>query len=433
MFPQWGGTLDGQREEPHCTMNAIQSPRIAELRRKLDAGDRTAVDGFWLEVEAAGAPLVEPVEGDHQRRLVTFVHRAERALENLVLFPGIGHTGDTHSNSLELLPGADLWFKTYLARSDLRVSYMFSPNDPLLPLMDMEPQEQTAHFLERANVWFADPLNPRRFGMAPMPEQSYVELPDAPPQPYPAKRDGVPEGTIEREDLESDPLGEGRRIWTYLPPGYDASAGPYPLVLQFDGIGSRKLGLHTTLDNMIAERILPPVVCVMMHNIDRNIELPCNEAFADWLCLDFLPKWRAKYAITNDPARSVVTGMSYGGLAAAWCGLRHPEVFGNVLSQSGSFWWGPEGTGEWQWLTAKYEASPPLPLRFYMDVGLLEDGRRNVPGYPTMVEANRALRDVLRAKGNDFHYAEFNGGHDYVSWRGTIADGLAALLGRKSE
>jgi len=34
-------------------------------------------------------------------------------------------------------------------------------------------------------------------------------------------------------------------------------------------------------------------------------------------------------------------GSSPGGLAATYAAYRHPEMFGNVLSQSGSYWWTP--------------------------------------------------------------------------------------------
>ena len=40
------------------------------------------------------------------------------------------------------------------------------------------------------------------------------------------------------------------------------------------------------------------------------------------------------------------------------------------------------------------------------------------------------MRDVLLAKGYEFNYQQFVGGHDYLSWRGTFADGLLALIGR---
>jgi enterochelin esterase family protein len=46
-----------------------------------------------------------------------------------------------------------------------------------------------------------------------------------------------------------------------------------------------------------------------------------------------------------------------------------------------------------------------------------------------MLGSNRQLRDVLSLKGYDVEYREFAGGHSYVNWRGTFADGLISLLG----
>ena len=408
------------------------SPRIDALRERVDAGDDGALEAFWRRAEAEGTPLVEAIAGDDAHRLVTFVFRADRPLRNVVVSPGVENQYFPASNEMAVLPGTNLWYRTYRARSDLRISYHLSPDDPLRPLAAMSLDEQAAYTAERARAWLTDPLNRDRFEFDPRtPAYSIAELPDAPPQRYVIRRSGVPEGTIERHDLDRDPFGEGRRIWTYLPPAYHPTRGPYPLLVLFDGWGSRKLGVHTTLDNMIADGVIPSTVCVMLHQLDRNIELPCNERFADWLATDFVPRWvRPRYAVTADPAQTVVSGMSYGGLGATWCAFRHPEVFGNVLSQSGSFWWRPEDQPH-EWLTRQFDASPALPVRHYMDVGLLEDGATPGEG-PSMVQANRHLRDVLRGKGNDVRYAEFNGGHDYVSWRGTIADGLAFLLGGRS-
>jgi enterochelin esterase family protein len=121
-----------------------------------------------------------------------------------------------------------------------------------------------------------------------------------------------------------------------------------------------------------------------------------------------------------------VGGSSYGGLAAAFAGLHYPDTFGNILSQSGSFWWKPEVDHEDEWLPRQFVASPPLPLRFYLDVGLLEAA----PMPYDNVVANRHMRNILLAKGYAVHYAEFSGGHDYLCWRGTLADGLLALLGK---
>src|SRR4029077_6637001 len=75
--------------------------------------------------------------------------------------------------------------------------------------------------------------------------------------------------------------------------------------------------------------------------------------------------------------------------------------------------------------------SPKLPIRFYLDAGSQGLDRDEPDG--SILVTNRHLRDVLRAKGYEVFYQEFQGGHDYVSWRGTIADGLILLRGKSAE
>jgi enterochelin esterase family protein len=39
---------------------------------------------------------------------------------------------------------------------------------------------------------------------------------------------------------------------------------------------------------------------------------------------------------------------------------------------------------------------------------------------------------VLIAKGYELHYSEVAGGHEPLSWRGGLADGLIELFGRSN-
>ena len=129
-------------------------------------------------------------------------------------------------------------------------------------------------------------------------------------------------------------------------------------------------------------------------------------------------------------AFSELRGRLRAWLAAAFAALHHPGTFGCVLSQSGAFRHNPEGEEEPFWLARQFAAREKLDLSFHLDAGLLEAHSLwdAGPG-PSLLEANRHLRDVLRSKGYPVHYTEFAGGHDYISWRGTLAGALQALLG----
>ena len=130
--------------------------------------------------------------------------------------------------------------------------------------------------------------------------------------------------------------------------------------------------------------------------------------------------------------RTIIAGSSYGGLAAAYAALRHPQRFGTVLSQSGSFWWAPGGPARAggrrrgpRMADAPLRRQPAPAAALLPEAGCFEDGR----GPTGILTTTRHLRDVLRARGYPVRHAEFASGHDYLQWRGTLACGLMALAG----
>jgi enterochelin esterase-like enzyme len=415
----------------------ISSPRIAALQEALAAGDRAALNAFWQEVATHGAPLVELLEDEPDYRLVTFLWRDPGETENVVVIRGPAYWGDWHSNMLTHLPESDLWYKTYRLRSDTRTGYWLSPNDPLIPLREIE--DMGAH----TSRYQLDPLNPRTHTY-PKDEEypndedftfSLLELPDAPAQHRSTQRPDVPQGKLELFRLCSEILDNQRRVWIYTPPGYETAGEPYNLLLVFDGpayIHPSLVPVPTILDNLLHEGKLPPFVAVFPDSLTTEIrsrELPYYPPFVEFLTHELLPWVRARCHITSDPAHTIVAGSSYGGLAAAFAGFTAPHVFGKVLSQSGAFWYSGQSVPDLNaesLLIRSFVASPRLPLRFYLEVGLLEHIRD-----ADMVFSNRHMRDVLEAKGYDVSYSEYMGGHDYICWRGSFADGLLALAGKQ--
>ena len=88
-------------------------------------------------------------------------------------------------------------------------------------------------------------------------------------------------------------------------------------------------------------------------------------------------------------------------------------------------WWTKEEEKETEWLVRQFAQSKKLPLKFYLDVGVLEEAD------PTkLFIANHHFRNVLNTKGYPVSYVEYLGGHGFVSWRGSIADGLIYLIGK---
>jgi enterochelin esterase family protein len=418
-LPSYGGALS---QTPGA--RPVISPRIAALEQELQSGNLAALDKFWQVVTSEGTPILEPVQGDVRNTLVTFVWRAKEQTNNVVVF-GFGG-GDPSHNQMSRMPNTDLWYRTYRVPRDARFIYALSPNDSLVPIGELEEKD----IPKRVATLRIDPLNKR----GALGGGSMVELPGAPDNPWISRQSVVPKGKLDAASIKSAILKNERRAWVYTPPGYEREGTPYGLIVMFDGpMYTLLIPTATILDNLLAQAKAPPMIALILDNptaSSRQTEFACNEPFVEFIAKEAIPWVRATYNVTTNPSQTVVSGVSFGGLAAAFVGFRHPEIFGNVICQSGSFWWKPDGESEPEWLTRQFVAAPRLALRFHLNVGLFETGPTPGPA-PDMVSVSRHLRDVLKAKGYEVNYRECNCGHDFLNWRGTLPEALMTLLGNQ--
>jgi len=391
--------------------DAPDSPRLMSLARDVKAGNHAAVQRFWEDVKGK-IPLVETIPENDQLRLVTFLWRGGAETRDLNLRVAASAPPGLDQKPFSRLAETDVWFLTARLPVALRFTYTFMGN--------MGKKRGTA-----------DPLNPLKFG-----GWSFVELQGAPPQPWIRIQPNVPKGSLKQEKVSSAILKEERAVSVYTPAGYDQHGGTYGVLILFDGEAYRDLiPTPTILDNLMASQKIHPLVALLVDSGEtRDRDLQCSAPFADFLAKELLPWARQRYRFSAEPKQTIVGGSSYGGLSAAYCALRHPEVFGAVLSQSGSFGYYPgwdsdndrTDSSPFGWLIRQFVTIRKLPIRFYLEAGLFETAHTG-----SILSENRRMRDVLEAKGYTLVYSEFTGGHDYLNWRGSLADGLVALAGRE--
>jgi enterochelin esterase-like enzyme len=395
-----------------------ESPRLAVLAYELQGGNRQAPAPFWTEIDGK-APLIETISGEPKRRRVTFLWRATNGTTRVTLIGGLPSANIL--KPLARLADTDLWYRTEVHSTEARFGYAFHINGP-----EMLPMDEAAIMNEfQRNPPRIDPLNTNEYAGF-----SYVELPDAPAQPWITRREGVPPGRKTQQKFKSQTLSSEYPLSIYTPGGYDQTDRRCWLMIAFDG-GFRRMDV--TLDNLLAAGKIPPLVVVGVQNLSsksRMRDLNGSDEFAAFLAKELVPWARKTYRVYDDPAHTIVGGISLGGKMATYCGLKHSQVFGKVLSQSGTFitaqeqgppraLWDGEAPGM---LAIQFLQSPRLPLEFYLEVGRYET---TLPFSPLL--ETRRLRDVLQAKGYRVNYSEFVGGHHEVCWRGSFADAIMSL------
>ncbi len=411
----------------------VASPRLAQYLKRSSRADESRTRAAWRELASRGLPIVESVTGDPTRLRVTFVWRTEQRDG-----PGSVYTpiANLLNSETELLPlgRTDVRYRTFVLPRKTRAVYAFSPRPTPTPANGGDWGEYFRSLVP-------DPQNPARLTMAKDPDDpgdaavtvSVLALPSAPRQPWVRAR-RPPRWRVDHARLGSTNVDGARSVWVFVPPGLSLERSRYNVVVAFDGVTYQSaVPAPVIVENLVASNRIDPSVLVLVGNAPgaREAELLHNDRFVRFLSSELVPWLQRRHRVTVSPDRTVLVGSSLGGLTAALAALRYPELFGNVLAQSGAFGWSASGDmlGS-PTLMEEFADSPRLATKFYLDAGTFET--TVFPGTQLSLLAGvRHLRDVLVAKGYAVKYAEFVGGHDYACWAGTLADGLIHLVGKR--
>jgi predicted alpha/beta superfamily hydrolase len=170
-------------------------------------------------------------------------------------------------------------------------------------------------------------------------------------------------GDVSTFKFKSDYLNDNRRMWIYLPPGYESSTESYPLLIMhdgqnvFDGKTSTHHGIEwrvdETLEQLIGQGEIPPLIAVAIASTDTRHDeyLPERvtlngvteggnaDQYALMLKEELLPHLKSQYRLKTGPRHTYVGGSSYGGILSFYLALEHADTFGAALVFSPSTSW----------------------------------------------------------------------------------------------
>jgi len=221
------------------------------------------------------------------------------------------------------------------------------------------------------------------------------------------------------------------------PPGYNPKAShKYPVLFLLPGTPGDETewtnaagSADVIFDNLIAEGRMPPAI-VVMHASDVNPAAPTRRGddnlrqFETILVSELSPLVKQRYPVKTDANSWALAGVSLGGEFAMAVGLRHPELFGNLGSLSGSLV--PRGDEE--------ENLPSMDQRFGPALarpGVSKNYKSVWIGCGTndnVCRGSRVFVQRLETAGITHTWREYEGAHQMLVFRRELIDFLQTLF-----
>ena len=239
----------------------------------------------------------------------------------------------------------------------------------------------------------------------------------------------------------SDPgFRAGRTCWVYLPPNYSLSQDRYPVLyatdgeLVFDGAGEMRV--NRICEDLIRGGEIRPIIVVAIENVgnERFWDLAPwydnvyyhqgggGEAFLRAIRDTLKPAIDRRFRTSPDAANTAITGVSLGGLFAAYAGLESNDTFGNVAAFSPSYWL--RGYRIQDIADSIGYALPGRIRTYYQDSGTIHDN--DIEGMEHVLEAHGFTQGL-----NLMSFRVQDAQHNYHAWAHRYPDMLRFLFGRR--
>ena len=246
-------------------------------------------------------------------------------------------------------------------------------------------------------------------------------------------------------EFKSDHLEDDRKVFVYLPPGYNEDPDRrYPVLYMHDGqnlydpaeaFGGMPWAVDETAQHSILSGDVSPLIIVGVHSaggarIDEYTPVAAErgrmrgrggkaDEYGRMLIEELKPFIDGEYRTRPEREYTGLGGSSLGGLVSLYLGLKRPDVFSRLAVMSPSVWWANNHI-----IRETAKIGERLPLRIWLDIG-----RREGPQIKHQV---RALKEMLLANGwrsnEDFAYFEFPGArHDEAAWAARFGEVLKFL------
>lgn len=357
------------------------SPSTADIDEFLRAGTFPLVDG----------------------NSITFLWRGEADSVSLRCWI----SGLDTAQPFERLSGTDLWAVTIELPRGSRIEYKFEVRtrgnselvlDPFNPVLAHDPFGANSVC---QGAGYARPIWTR-------------PNPDARP------------GRLQNAQLKSEAFGDVRKFKVYLPARFRENSS-YPLLVVHDGDDYLKFAnMQAVLDNLIDALEIPGMVVAMTQSPDRLNEYAGNDRHAQFVGEELLPFMQKHYPLIDRPEARGIMGASFGGVASLHTAWRYPQLFGNLLLQSGSFAFtdlgrhqrGPAFDPVVRFMN-EFRKHPGKPAdRIFMSCGI----------YESLIYENRSLLPRLQAQDINVKFEEARDAHNWENWRDRMRNGLSWLF-----